>query len=85
MIKVVITKEEQRAIRTLKQLAKKWPDTLMLFSWSGSLCVMKKDVGGLKAVIETIHGISNDGGDPDCGEDVHYEDDFEVVLESSHD
>ena len=57
---VTITKEEQKAIRKLENLAKKWPDTLELFSWSGTLCVIKD-----QSIITSIAGISNGGGDPD--------------------
>lgn len=65
--------DERRAINSLKRLAKRWPDSLWLFSASGSLCVMKLDVdgeryrtpdGGMEpaACVATI-GIPNDGGD----------------------
>jgi len=66
------TKEERRAIAALKRLAKKWPDSLWLFSASGKLCVMQKkddeiamrrngcvDQDYLVGQIE----IENDGGD----------------------
>jgi len=57
---VTLTKEEQKAIRKLENLAKKWPESLSLFSWSGSLNVIKD-----QSVITVIIGIENDGGDPD--------------------
>jgi hypothetical protein len=61
-----LTKEEVNAIRALERLAKKWPQTLQLFSWSGSLVVMDAGmVPGEAAVFTTIIGIPNDGGDPD--------------------
>jgi hypothetical protein len=56
-----LSKQERNAIAALKQLAEKWPDTLILFSWSGSLCVVSRDDG---EVIAEIHGIPNGGGDP---------------------
>ena len=56
-----LSKQERDAIAALKHLAEKWPDTLMLFSWSGSLCVVSLDNG---EVVAGIDGIPNDGGDP---------------------
>jgi len=53
------TKEEAAAIRSLKRIAKKWPDTLWLFSANGTLCVMKKNDLGERAMLST------DGVDPD--------------------
>ncbi len=84
-IQVVITKEEQKAIKELRRCAKKWPETLQLFSWSGNLVVMK-DHDGRRAILGSIHGIQNDGGDPDCGEspgEVMYEHEYEVVKEAT--
>lgn len=63
MSKVVLTKKEQQAISELTELAKRWPKTLKLFSWSGTLCVFKKDADGRNANIDSISGIPNDGGD----------------------
>lgn len=73
---MILTKEERNAIATLKRLAKRWPETLWLFSASGSLEVMKKKPDGLPAYIQTGNGesvdqayvvatidIENDGGD----------------------
>jgi hypothetical protein len=68
-----LTPEERRAIRTLRRLAKTWPDTLWLYSASGSLQVMQTGPDGEHVktsrlgvdqdfVITTI-GIPNDGGD----------------------
>lgn len=37
------TPEEDKAIRSLQRLAKRWPESLMLLSWSGSLCVVALD------------------------------------------
>ena len=59
------TPAEDRAIRDLKALAKRWPKTLKLFAWSGALYVMDADMEpGSGAVINWISGIPNDGGDP---------------------
>ncbi|HDS1208407.1 TPA: hypothetical protein QDZ84_003446 [Shewanella algae] len=62
---VVLTKKEQQAIAELEKLAKKWPKTLKLFSWSSSLCVFKEDTNGTDCLVGSISGIPNDGGDPD--------------------
>lgn len=69
------TPAERRAIRSLERLAKTWPKSLMLFSWSGSLCVIKKNEDGSTPmddsgwmdqdrIVADICGIDNDGGDP---------------------
>lgn len=68
-----LTEDEARAIKALQKLAKTWPDSLWLFSGSGSLCVMKKDGNGDRAMggaggydpnaeVATVN-IENDGGD----------------------
>ena len=67
MIKIFITKEEEKAIKALERLAKKWPESLSLFSWSGHLIVTKFNQEGIECDIGTISGIKNDGGDPDSG------------------
>ena len=64
MAYVKITKEEQSAIRSLERLARKWPDSLRMFSWSGSLQITKEDSDGRQATVQGIIGINNDGGDP---------------------
>lgn len=67
------TAEERRAIATLHRLAKRWPESLWLFSASGTLCVMRRRQDGERActssgaadpdyVLATIN-IPNDGGD----------------------
>lgn len=76
MSDIELTKEEKNAIASLKRLAKRWPETLWLFSASGTLCVMRLGENG-----EQVHGkgfagesfdpeyyvdeinITNDGGD----------------------
>lgn len=61
-----LTAEERRAIASLKRLAKRWPQSLMLFSQSGTLCVMPADWDRTdpdESVITQIEGIPNDGGD----------------------
>lgn len=69
-----LTDDEAKAIRSLERLAKKWPRSLMLLSWSGTLHVMlvddahaayDADAGYSDASITTI-SISNDGGDPNA-------------------
>ena len=68
-----LTSEERNAIAALERLAKRWPPSLMLFSLSGVLCVVRPhhehpgDDGIYipdEAIITTIDGIPNDGGDP---------------------
>jgi hypothetical protein len=67
----LLTDNERRAIASLRRLAKRWPQSLMLFSASGTLCVMpnngedgfRETSRDSEQVIETIHGIPNDGGD----------------------
>lgn len=69
---VECTSEEEKLIDSLKRLAKRWKKDgkdLMLFSWAGHLCVVKKssindDIFSF-GVVEYIEGIDNDGGDPD--------------------
>lgn len=60
---------EDQAVRALERIAERWPSSLGLFSWSGALCVVRLDNGFPSpmepAVIAKIHGIRNDGGDPD--------------------
>lgn len=70
---MIETDDERRAIAALHRLAKRWPDTLWLFSASGTLCVMRLGEDGDKlrtadggmdpsAVLTSIN-IPNDGGD----------------------
>ena len=66
MADIELTLEEQKAIAALQRLAKKWPKSLQLFSWSGSLTIMK-DNDVETCVVGNITGIKNDGGDPDEG------------------
>lgn len=63
---VELTVDEERAIEALQRLAKHWPKTLQLFSWSGTLHVIKpsKSRSMREAGVVTVD-IPNDGGDPD--------------------
>lgn len=63
---LALTDEERRAIIALQRVAEKWPKTLLLFSWSGSLGVYKPGDGRTfkEACVDRISGIPNDGGDP---------------------
>lgn len=72
-MEIELTKEEKLAIEALKRVAKRWPDTLWLFSASGTLTVMRCGDNGehmyspnqsvdQEYVVDTI-GIDNDGGD----------------------
>lgn len=65
---------EEQVIRSLRRLNKGWPKGLTLFSWSGTVCLMRADdmpvhEGDGKschdAIIETFPRIDSDGGDPD--------------------
>lgn len=68
-----LTQEEKAAIASLRRLATKWPDSLWLFSGSGSLHVIKKTSDGKRALNEfggmdathsvAVIDIENDGGD----------------------
>jgi hypothetical protein len=63
-----LTPDERNAIKSLERLAKRWPQSLMLFSASGTLCVMPNDgcppTGRDQSeILASIQGIPNDGGD----------------------
>jgi len=62
-----ITKKEEAAINALKKAAKKWPQSLWLFSADGALCVMKKKPDGSRAV-RRLGG--SDSIDPDYEIDI---------------
>lgn len=66
------TQEEDRAIRALKRLAKKWPSTLWIFTVDGDMCIMRRSPDGDRArksddsidmayMVDQIN-IPNDGG-----------------------
>lgn len=71
-----LTKREEKAIADLEALAKRWPGSLTLFSWSGSLVVFKTDEwqgrngaasewrDANEYIVASVGGIPNDGGDP---------------------
>lgn len=65
MADLTLTIDEQQAIKSLQRIAKKWPKTLELFSWSGSLTIFKVGNDGRRCSIDSVDGIPNDGGDPD--------------------
>jgi diaminopimelate decarboxylase len=67
-----LTEIEHKAIQALQRLAKRWPQTLKLVSMGGGLHVIRNgdprfgESSGVdrgKAVIDSIIGIPNDGGD----------------------
>ena len=76
-VNIHLSPEEEKAISSLRRVAKKWPKSLWLFSASGSLCVMRSGPDGEHVhvrggqgegmdkdyIVETIQNISNDGGD----------------------
>ena len=59
---VPLTPEEKKAIRAINRVAKTWPESLWLFSASGTLCVMRNGENG-----RHVHGgtHSADGVNPD--------------------
>jgi hypothetical protein len=70
---IELTEEEQKAIRALKRLAKKWPRTLLIFASGGELSIRKPTLDGVYNVlteVDSVEGIPNDGGD---GGDIFYE------------
>ncbi len=71
MADILVTTEEQKANASLKRLAKKWPENLSLFSWAGSLHVMKRGEDDRLVSVGDICGIDNDGGDPSALEVNH--------------
>ena len=61
-----LTDDERRAIASLKRVAKKWPDSLWLFSASGDLCVMKKNEAGEIALLGNLdYEFKGNAVDPD--------------------
>ena len=59
-----MNEQERVAVALLQELADLWPSSLLLFSWSGSLVVIRRATG---EVVANIHdGLLNDGGDPEC-------------------
>lgn len=77
------TPEEVRAIRALAKLKKTWPESIALFSWSGTLMIEDRtrrgklgsplEFGGDRTTIPLIADlpdidIPNGGGDPDAEE-----------------
>ena len=70
---IILTKEEQGAISALERVAKRWPDSLWLFSASGTLHVMRTGSEGEQVHLfhhgidpgycVTTIDIQNDGGD----------------------
>jgi len=53
MTKAETTEREEKAIRSLKRLAKNWPPTLWLFAGAGgSVCIMKTGQFGQRMMTE---------------------------------
>jgi hypothetical protein len=65
-MKIKLTKAEKKAIEDLEKLAETWPKSLMLFSNSGSLYVLKvprdQEVS-MEFEVTYIPYIPNEGGD----------------------
>ena len=57
-----LTPAEEKAIRILIKLEKEWPKSLWLFSASGSLCVLRNDENGERAVRPYVVNGSDQGG-----------------------
>lgn len=88
-IRVKLTKEEQKAIASLKRLAKKFPSSLKIFGWSGSMCVFKVSEEGYTCEVGSVPNIRCDGGDPNIylgEEDMRevFERDNSTVFTSSY-
>ena len=71
---VELTIEEKKAIKSIQRVAKNWPDSLWLFSGSGTLWIMKRGPNGEQMLdsdgcVDPDYNtgeqveISNDGGD----------------------
>lgn len=72
---------EKQLVAALKRIEKRWPDGYLLFSWSGSLSLMRRSDmpedprmlacqtgrsgSAADAIVEEFGGIPSDGGDPD--------------------
>lgn len=68
----VLTDDEQKAIASLKRLARKWPRSLTLVSMGGALAIIHTgdprflEDSALErhdAILDDIRGIPNTGGD----------------------
>jgi hypothetical protein len=66
-----LTREERDAVRCLERLAKRWPKSLELFAWAGTLVVLRTVSDGedpahsmTERKVARIPGIRCDGGDP---------------------
>lgn len=90
-IQLTLTKEEQKAIASLKRLAKRFPKSLELLGWSGTLVVLKNDKEGRSCQVADIPGVVCEGCDPgychsldpdryDCG-DIMDDDLVDIILE----
>ncbi len=67
MSSILMTAEEAKAIQSLQRLAKRWPQSIRLFSCSGTLVVTKVNSDDVQTLIAIVDNIPNDGGDPGCG------------------
>jgi len=71
MSTVIVTKEEVKAMKALERLSKKWPNSLQLFGWAGTLTVLKKNEEDKFVCVDGIcnlRGMYCDGGDPSSDE-----------------
>jgi hypothetical protein len=65
-----LTSTERRAVDTLVRLGKRWPPTLRLFAWAGTLVIEDLERSQQDGRIRTIDDVPRitilcDGGDPD--------------------
>lgn len=72
-IDITLSVKEVDVIKSLERLAKKWPKSLELFGWAGTLIVLKKGHDGIYCSVGNDFNLRNircDGGDP-SDEEVH--------------
>ena len=73
-IDIELTEREEKAIKSLKRLAKKWPPTLWVFAGNGGLHILRTGKNGEVVLTESgavnadygvgsVEGIYADGGD----------------------
>lgn len=63
---------EKQLVAALRRVEARWPDNYTLFSWSGTLCLLRTADIPEKEFVGSYHdaevcdfpGITNDGGDP---------------------
>lgn len=56
-----LTDEEEKAVRSLKRLARRWPDSLLVFCGGTGMSIRKGGTGA-QYEVASIDGIPCDGG-----------------------